>query len=495
MVPLIAVGSSAFLLWAAFPPLDLGPLALVAVAPLLWALRQVEQPTQAGFLGFAWGATFFGALLFWILQLGVVAWLPFTVFMGSITAVYAVLVWAFRLWPAWRWWLIVVAGWAAMEWLRGRFPFGGFPWGDVGYAAARVPGGLGSVQWIGPVGWSLLAVGFSAGIALLVESRENWRFAVDIGVAALLIAIAGGLFPPVADGSVLQVAIVQGGTPCPQVHCQNENQRIFERHLRLTEQIPAGSADLVVWAENSTGPPYEPVGNDAVKAEIVEQATRLGAYFLVSGTRAGEPGTFLNVNALFSPDGVTIGEYVKRHPVPFGEFVPMRGLLDFVPQLEQVPNDMVRGRDTVVFPVGDGVLGSVISFEGAFARQVRSMAVAGSTLMVVATNESSFGNSPASDQLIGLVRVNAAAVGQELVHAAITGRSAFIDAAGEVGQRTDLFEERVLYGRVQMRTAGPTVYTRFGDWVLLIALVGAAVALGIRGEVGFEVVGRRRSDR
>jgi apolipoprotein N-acyltransferase len=123
------------------------------------------------------------------------------------------------------------------------------------------------------------------------------------------------------------------------------------------------------------------------------------------------------------------------------------------------------------------------------------MAVAGSTLMVVATNESSFGNSPASDQLIGLVRVNAAAVGQELVHAAITGRSAFIDAAGEVGQRTDLFEERVLYGRVQMRTAGPTVYTRFGDWVLLIALVGVAVALGIRGEVGFEVVGRRRSDR
>lgn len=496
MVPLIAVALSAFLLWAAFPPLDLGPLALVAVAPFLWAIRQVERGTQAMFLGFAFGATFFGSLLFWILQLGTVAWLPFTIFMGAITSVYAVSIWAFRLFPAWRWWLIAVGGWLVMEWLRGHFPFGGFPWGDVGYAAVRVPGGLGSVQWIGPFGWSLLAVGFSAGLALLVESRQNWRFAVDTGVVILLIAIAGGLFPPVADGEVVQVGIVQGGTPCPQVHCQNENQRIYESHLSLTETIPDGFVDLVVWAENSTGPPYEPDGNDAVRAQIIEQATRIGAHFLVSGTRAGtEPGTFVNVNAFYSPDGVKIGEYVKRHPVPFGEFVPMRGLLDFIPQLEQVPNDMVRGREPVVFPFGDGVLGSVISFEGAFARHVRSMAAAGSTIMVVATNESSFGDSPASDQLIGLVRVNAAAIGQDLVHAAITGRSAFIDADGTVQPPTQLFQETVHYGRLQMRTAGPTLYTRFGDWVMLIALAGLALALALPGEVGFDVVGRRRQDR
>ena len=493
LLPLIAVVISAGLLWAAFPPIGVGPVALVALAPFFWAVRRVERPGQAGALGFVWGALFYGALLNWLIQLGFVAWVPLTIFMGAITAAYALFVWSFRLWPAWRWWLIAIGGWVVMEWLRGRFPFGGFPWGDVGYPAALIPGGLGSVQWIGPVGWSVLAVAFSAAGALLVEDRQNWRFAVDTGVAILLIAIAGAIFPPSADGEVLQVAIVQAGSPCPGTHCQNENQRIFERHLELTESIPDGAVDLVIWAENSTGSPFEPDGNEVVRNAITDQAARIGAYFLVSGTRSAGDGRFLNVNMLYSPDGVFIGEYAKRHPVPFGEFVPLRGLLDFIPQLDQVPRDMVAGAEPVVFPVGNGTLGSVISFEGAFARHMRAGAAAGAEVMVVATNESSFGDSPASSQLIQLVRVNAAAIGEHVAHAAITGKSVYVTPDGTTTDPTDLFQETVLYGRVQMRSGPPTVYTRFGDWVMVLALAALLVALAWPGEGGLEgVFGRRR---
>lgn len=484
MVNLVAVLVSALLLWAAFPPLGFGVLAFVAPAPLFWAIRRVEQPGTAVALGYLWGATFYGLLLTWIIELGFVAWVPLTLFMGAITAGYCTVIWVFRLWPAWRWLFIAVGGWLVMEWLRGHFPFGGFPWGDLGYPAADIPGGLGAVQWFGPFGWSLLAVAFSASLAVFVEQRDQWRPVVDVGVGIVLVAIAGTFFGPAASGEVMQAAIVQGGSPCPQTRCQNENQRIYERHLERTRTIPAGSVDLVVWPENSLGPPYEPQGNDTVRAEIAEQASRIGAYFLVSGTRRGEQsGTFENVNTFFSPDGVIIGEYLKRHPVPFGEFVPLRGLLDFIPQLERVPNDMVRGSDAVVFPFGSGTLGSVISFEGAFARHVRSMAVAGSDVMVVATNESSYSaDAPASDQLIEMVRVNAAAIGQDLVHAAITGKSTYVFADGTTSERTELLEERVLYGRVQLRTDPPTIYTRFGDWVMLLALAGLAVALAWPGE-------------
>jgi apolipoprotein N-acyltransferase len=115
--------------------------------------------------------------------------------------------------------------------------------------------------------------------------------------------------------------------------------------------------------------------------------------------------------------------------------------------------------------------------------------------MVVATNESSYGESVASDQLIDMTRVNAAAIGQDLVHAAITGKSTFISASGEVGETTDLFTETVLYGDVAMRSAGPTVFTRFPNWVLLLALAGAAAALFWPGEGGLEaIVGRPRRD-
>ena len=300
----------------------------------------------------------------------------------------------------------------------------------------------------------------------------------------MLLALAGSLFPPQADGPALRVAIVQGGSPCPQTHCQNENRRIFESHLELTQTIAAGSVDLVVWAENSMGTPYEPEGSDAVRNAITEEANRIGAYFLVSGTRREGTTQFRNVNILFSPDVGKVGEYGKNHPVPFGEYVPLRGLLGFIPQLDQVPRDMVRGGEPVVFPLDEGTLGSVISFEGAFIRSILPIVDAGAEVLVLASNESSYGVSPASDQLIGMTRVNAAAVGQDLVHAAITGSSTFIAADGSVGERTGLFEETVLYGTVQYRAAGPTFYTRFGDLLLYAAFVGLVVAVAWPGEAG-----------
>ena len=202
------------------------------------------------------------------------------------------------------------------------------------------------------------------------------------------------------------------------------------------------------------------------------------AYLLVSGTHRVDSESFVNVNIVYSPLGTQVGRYDKQHPVPFGEYVPLRGLFSFIPQLDQVPRDMIPGSGPVVFPLPNGVLGSVISFEGAFSRHIRDGAQAGSELMVVATNESSYGpDAPASDQLIEMARVNAAAIGQDLILAAITGKSTFITAEGNVGEKTELLEERVIYGDLQFRTAGPTLYTRIGDWMVVVAIAGAAAGI------------------
>ena len=481
MVPIALVAASSVLMWAAFPPIGFGPLAFVAPVPLFLAVRMVERPVYAISLGFGWGAAFFGLLLNWLMVLGFVAWFPLAIVMGAFTAGYAFVIWIFRLWPAWRWWLIAVGGWMAMEFIRGRFPFGGFPWGDIGYPAAGLPGAIGSVQWIGPSGWSVLAVAFAAGLALVIENHRNWRMAVDAGSVIVLLIIGGALFAPIPSAQVWRTAIVQGGSPCPQTRCQNENQRIFEQHLELTKSIPEGTVEFVVWPENSTGTPYEPENNDAVRGAIAEQARRLDAYFLVSGTRIDGEDNFYNVNVLYSPDGVKVGEYLKRHPVPFGEYVPLRGLFDFVPQLDRVPRDMIRGTEAVVFPTEQGGLGSVISFEGSFARSMRSTAKAGAQVMVVTTNTSSYGKSPATDQAIGMVKVNAAAIGLDTVYASITGKSTFIDGNGTVGETTEQLDELVLYGDIQYNADVPTVWVRFGDWLAILAMIGAAAALAAPG--------------
>ena len=482
MIPFAAALVSALLMWAAFPPLDLGLLAFVAPAPLLWGLRRLESPTAALTAGFIYGFVFYGVLLSFVLVLGAVAWIPLTVWLAATAAAYGLLVWAFRMWPPGRWFLIAVGGWTLLEFVRSTFPFGGFPWGSLGVAAGGVPGVIGSVQWVGPSGWSVLAVAVSAGLVLVIEDRAAWRLLVDPAVVVVMLTTAGVLFAPSADGDPLQVAIVQGGSPCPGTHCQNEKMLIYESHLELTRSIPDGSVDLLVWAENALGTPFEPAGNPEVESALAAEAVRLGSYFVVSGTRSAGPDNFYNVNTVYAPNGNKVGEYKKRHPVPFGEYVPLRNVLDFIPQLERVPRDMVRGEGPVVFETPRGILGTVISFEGAFSRLVRSEAQIGAQLMVIATNEASFGDGAASDQLIGLARVNAAAVGQDLIHAAITGKSTFISASGEVGETTELFEETVIEGRVRFRNAGPTIFTRFGDWLALIAMAGGLAAAVVPGE-------------
>lgn len=482
MVPFALVAASSLMMWAAFPPVGFGPLAFIAPVPFFLAIRSIEKPSNAIMLGFAWGGMFFGLLASWLIQLGFVAWIPFVLVMGAFTAGYGFLVWAFRLWTPWRWWHIATGGWVLLEFVRGRFPFGGFPWGDIGYPAAGLPGASGSVQWIGPSGWTVMVVAVAAGLAIFIEQRKEWRMVVDATVVVILLMIGGALAAPAPSAQVLRTAIVQGGSPCPQTHCQNENRRIFERHLNLTSSIPENTVDLVIWPENSTGTPFEPGENETVRNQIIDEARRLDAYMLISGTRVVDVDSFLNFNVVYSPEGVQVGEYYKRHPVPFGEYVPLRGLLGFVPQLDQIPRDMVPGTEAVVFPTEFGVLGSVISFEGAFAREMRSIARAGAEGMVIATNESSFGNSPASAQLIGLARVNAAAIGMDTALGAITGKSVFIFGDGSAGPTTDLFEDTILYGSIQFNLDVNTVWVRFGDWLAYLSMLAAIGVILLPGE-------------
>ena len=98
-------------------------------------------------------------------------------------------------------------------------------------------------------------------------------------------------------------------------------------------------------------------------------------------------------------------------------------------------------------------------------------------MLVVTTNTSSFGRSPATDQAIGMVRVNAAAIGLDTAYASITGKSTFIEADGTVGETTDQLEERVLYGTMRFNPDTPTLWVRFGDWLVFLAIAAAIGAI------------------
>ncbi len=313
-----------------------------------------------------------------------------------------------------------------------------------------------------------------AAVVALWRKPRNWWV-----LTPLPILLLGGSVNPHynrnAQSQGIPVAVVQGSTPCPFEHCPpDERLRTFQQHLELTKTIEPGAVSLVVWAEGSTGGfNADPVQNPEIGDAIAAEARRIGAWFLVGSDRPISDTQWVNVNIVFNPQGEIVGEYQKQHPVPFGEYIPIRPLFEWIPALDQVPRDMIPGDGPVVFDLGDGVMmGSVISFEGGFSRYPRQHVKEGANFIVVATNEASYGTTPGSDQFIGMTRMRAAELGLDVVHAAVTGKSAFISAGGGLSPTTGLGTQEILYGSVD--GLQPSLYARTGD-VLMIAF--AAIGL------------------
>lgn len=362
-----------------------------------------------------------------------------------------------------------------MELIRYRFPVSGFQWGAAGYALSDESWARALAPLYGTSGITVMVPMLAAGVVALTRTPRNWWVLAPIPA---LVALAWGVLSFDEDQVLSvghQVAIVQGSTPCPYQHCPpDERLRTFQQHLELTKEIEPGSASLVVWSEGSTGSSNaDPVQNPEIGAAIAAEARRIGAWFVVGGDRPVSEIHWINANVVFNPDGEIVGEYRKQHPVPFGEYIPWRPVFEWIPDLDQVPRDMIPGEGPVVFDMGDLDVGTVISFEGSFSRYPRQHARAGANVMVLASNEGSYGTTPGSDQFIGMTRMRAAELGLDLVHAAVTGKSTVIDSTGRLGGVTGLGTQEILYGTVTARSPSP--YAATGDILMLAtALIGLA---------------------
>lgn len=478
---------SALVLVLAFPPTGAGYLVVPAVAGFLTAIRLAPRPAHAWLAGGGFGLVFFTFLFPWLAELGVIALIPLVLCQAAYPTVFARLLYRGRRLPAAEWALVAAAGWGVMEYLRERFPVGGFPWGMAGYPMGEYAAARGAAQWIGTSGWSMVVAFAAATLAVLVVDRRPSRWMATSIVVVGLLSAAGGLFPATADGPQIAAVIVQGSSPCPGRRCSGERAATFANQLELTSRITEGAADLVVWPEGSTGFDVDPILDPAVARAIGTQAARIGSVLLAGGDRPISDTEWINANVVWDAAGTIVGEYRKRHPVPFGEYVPARPLFDWIPDLGRVPRDMVRGDGPVLFEVAGMPFGSVISFESSFARYSRDTVRDGARLLVVATSQASYPYSSASDQLIGMTRMRSAELGVDVVHASVTGRSTIITGGGVVGPTTELAEVASIAGTVRFRNAGPTLYTILGDWLQLIAIAWFVMR-------AVDAIGRRRQN-
>jgi apolipoprotein N-acyltransferase len=489
-------------LFAGHPPIGLGWLGLLAVAPLAALARDLHRSGARARAGLGWGtaagAIFFTPLIGWITAIGEwVAWPLLAVVQGLFVGVFvaALVAWGDRRWRP----LAVVVAWVAVEAVRSVAPLGGFAWGVLGYTQATGGPLLGIARSLGVLGVSAAcaAVGASVEEALARMRRPLTDRALtgpDRGIAAfgvaqtpilaVLAVLVGGVLlagePPAPTGATVDVAGIQGVE-------EDTTGRVLTRSVRIAEDMRAATEaaldpddlpDVVVWAENAVD--GDPTRTPELGEPLARTIALLDGRPLLTGViEAGdEPGTHRNSMLLYDGSTEVADRYVKRRLVPFGEYVPARGLLDWYPPLARVPSDGIPGTEPEVFDAAGARIGVGICFDVVYPRFFHEQVRDGADLLVLATNNVSYGRTPMSDQHIAFSQLRAVETGRWVVHVALSGRSALVDPTGRVHQRTGQYERAVVRADVPL-VDGITLATRVGDGVSHLALALAALGLGV----------------
>ena len=476
------------LYFLSFPPYDLWYLIFPALYLFYYSLLSKEKSFLSGFI---FGCVAYGVILLGIQSIGLEAWIPLTILMGLMYGIFGRL-FSYLNTKSENNFYVLLSAIAIFDLFRAYFPFGGFPWGFPSTVLLTSP--INSPLFFevplyfknfGPTGASLLLQSFTLIIALgvfLKSKQKNYLknyiiFSLIIFIIIISNFVISDSQYTQIEASELNIAIVQGNSPCPGAknRCSNERQKIYDSHLTQTQSLD-GNFDLVVWPESSTGFNNDPGIHSKVQNEISAEALRLDSYFLIGGDRPIQEKYFENYGIFINKDGEITGQYLKQHPVPFGEYIPFRKYLEWIPPLALVPRDMIRGDSQKIFTVNDVKISSVISFEGSFQRYIRNSVQDGAELVVILTNQASYGESGMSDQFILMSRANAISNGRPIVHAAITGKSAFIDHKGKVISKTELFETGILTEKIEVIQT-ETPYSKYGNYLNYIFIVFGGISL------------------
>ena len=274
------------------------------------------------------------------------------------------------------------------------------------------------------------------------------------------------------------IAAVQSGGPTQTRASATQQPVVIARTIEATKQI-SGPVDLILWPENVVNPgPYlamETAEELVSQTAIDYNATLLPGWFFSVNSRTAT----VNFHTAVWPDGITRDRYDKVRTVPFGEFVPFRGLIEIFS--DEIPNsDVIRGTEPPVLDTPVGPVGVAISWEGYFENRSRHAIEEGAQLLTNPTNGSSYWLTQVHTQQVASNQLRALQFDRWVVIAAPTGLSAIIAPDGTVQQRTDIGTREVLQATVEMRK-GMTVGARVGVWpVLFYTLAAAAFSLSRR---------------
>lgn len=534
LLSLFLAVAGGLVLWTAFPDAGVWPSAFVAVALLYWALGR-DNAWWNLLTGFLFGLAFFLPHLWWAHESTETApWIAMSaveaLFLGALGILWT---WVRRA-PflrrrGWRLAAAFAVLYVAVEQWRAEIPFGGFPWGRLAWALVDAP--TGRAAWLGGTVAVSLLVAFAgvlltlsvAGLVRAARRRaprnstpaREARRAVAALVLATGVVVAPLVLPlptsasagPVetddgnevydagsdlAEDGTLWAGAVQGNVGEPGLGAFANRAEVLNNHLEGTYTLAedfSGELDVVLWPEN--GSDLDPQTTPDVARGLDAASTAVGAPILVGAQEFPETGGRYNVSLLWQAGNGVIGRYAKQHPAPFGEYIPMRSFLRLLSdQVDRVTTDMIPGVNPPYVDVpsrlgqGDYRLGTIICFEVAYDEIIRDAVLRGAQVLVIPTNNASFGFTAESTQQLAMSRMQAITTGRAAVQISTVGVSGVITPDGTVVRRTGLFTADEFVAHLPLRSSiTPAVAAGYWPgWVvggLALVLVVAGVAGGI----------------
>jgi apolipoprotein N-acyltransferase len=518
----LLAGLSGLLLFFCFPNIlgvELGPLAFVALVPLLLALDRADSVRAAALRCGATGLVAFPLTYHWLTH-------TFTVYagMGWAVSILVLLLMILVLsgflmlfgvlhrllvqdvgWPS-----LVAApvAWVGVEFLRTYFPFGGFPWALLAYSQHNFLPLIQMAEWTGPYGVSFLLVMTNAAIASALAilaaaggrpgGHQRRRLAAALAVLLLpaLAAIYGTVRMRAVDRAFqaqprFTIGIVQANIDQGQKWDEQKFWAAMEDHMALTRKLLPQKPRLIIWPEAAV---TVNAFNEhwAKRSQIIDFLAQINAYLLVgsiSREPCGAQPCYFNSAYLLSPRAENmLGRYDKMRLVPFGEYVPLKWLFFFADAIAHGnTGSTTPGREIKTMSIPGLVFGCPICYEVIFPNQVRQFVRDGADFMTTITNDAWFGRTGAPYQHHAAVVFRAVENRVYFARAANTGVSSIVDPNGRVLRQTPIYQPASFTGEVRPSPLH-TFYTAHGD---VFALLCAAPLLFLLSFKGGKIFGKR----
>ncbi len=502
----LAAGSS-LLLILSFPPFNVEFLAWVALVPLLFAIED-KGPAGAFLISYCAGLVFFFGTIWWLVHVTlpgmviVVLYLAlYFGFFGALSSYGLSRLSAGGIPPGpqdgRRDWLLlyIPSAWVAVEYLRAHL-LTGFGWVLLGYSQYLTLPVIQMSDITGVWGVSFLIALVNVSIYQSIRSLAK---SPRLGRGRYTGLIASGLFLFAAlyygnlrlrnifTGDPLRVSVVQGNIPQHQKWDPRLKDTIMGTYERLTRAAAREAPDLIVWPETSV-PDF--IGDEECARRVTGLAQEVGIP-LLAGAMREEGRSYYNSALFVSAQGEIASWYDKLHLVPFGEYVPFRTIFSFVDKFTQVPiGDFTKGEDYTVFAFDitrssrDSAMirtkrtkvkfSALICFEDIFPEIARGFIRNGAYFLCTITNDAWYLKTAAPYQHAQASVFRAVELRTNMVRAANTGLSCFIDQKGRIVDRVglrgaDTFVEGFKTHEIILSRAR-TFYMVFGDLFAYVAM-------------------------